>query len=165
MPSRACTGPNRLRKPVTSMVASMVMDGRRQGRAASSRWGAVAVSHLRGRPGRPTGTIIGVMRASGRVRGWMPELFAVLAVTEIGGRLGFTHSATRSQYGILILQQTSSYIAGSPVRLPLPGVLVLLVLCLLMTMALRLRPAAAVVVITAATVVSLTVFQVLAVGG
>jgi signal transduction histidine kinase len=95
----------------------------------------------------------------------MPELFAVLAVTEIGGRLGFTHSATRSQYGIPILQQTSIYIAGSPVRLPLPGVLVLLVLCLLMTMALRLRPAAAVVVITAATVVSLTVFQVLAVGG
>jgi signal transduction histidine kinase len=105
------------------------------------------------------------MRASGRVRGWMPELFAVLAVAEIGGRLGFAHSAAWSPSGVTIQQQTSMFIAGSPVRLTVPSVTVLLVLCLLMTMSLRLRPVAAVLVITAATVVSLTVFQVLVVGG
>src|ERR1700678_529079 len=105
------------------------------------------------------------MRGSGRVRGWMPVLLAVLAVAEIGGRLGFTRSATRSQYGVPIQQQTSMYIAGSPVRLTLPSVTVLLVLCLLMTMSLRLRPAAAAVVITVATVLSVTVFQVLVAGG
>src|SRR6202453_22120 len=105
------------------------------------------------------------MRGSGRVRGWMPVLLAVLAVAEIGGRLGFTRSATRSQYGVPIQQQTSMYIAGSPVRLTLPSVTVLLVLCLLMTMSLRLRPAAAAVMITVATVLSVTVFQVLVAGG
>jgi signal transduction histidine kinase len=95
----------------------------------------------------------------------MPVLFAVLAVAEIGGRLGFTHSSTRSQYGVPVQQQTSIYLVGSPVRLSLPSVTVLLVLCLLMTMSLRLRPAIAVVVITAATVVSLTAFQLLVAGG
>src|SRR5580658_1307164 len=164
MPSRACTGPNRLRRPVTSMVASMVMDGKCRGWAASSRWGAVAVSHSRGRPARPRVTIMSVMRGSGRVRGWMPELLAVLALAETGGRLGFTRSAAWSQYGVPVQQQTSMYIAGSPVRMTLPSVTVLVVLCLLMTESLRLRPAAAVVVITAAAVVSVTAFQVLAVG-
>src|SRR5271170_3367983 len=98
------------------------------------------------------------MRASGRVSGWMPVLLAVLAVAEIGGRLGFTRT-TRLSYGQVVQQQVSMYIVGSPARLTLPGLVVLLVLCLLMTLSLRLRPAAAAVVITAATVLSLTVFQ------
>lgn len=94
----------------------------------------------------------------------MPVLLAVLAVAEIGGRLGFSRAATLS-YGEVVQQQVSMYIVGSPTRMTLPSLVVLLVLCLLMTVSLRLRPAAAAVVITVATVLSLTVFQVLAVGG
>jgi signal transduction histidine kinase len=78
--------------------------------------------------------------------------------------LGFSRAATLS-YGEVVQQQVSMYIVGSPTRLTVPSLVVLLVLCLLMTVSLRLRPAAAAVVITVATVLSLTVFQVLAVGG
>jgi len=98
------------------------------------------------------------------VRGWVPELLAVLALAEIGGRVGFTRAAS-SLHGVVVQQQTGAFIVGSPVRLTGPSLVVLLALCVLMTVSLRLRPSAAVVVITAAVVVSLAVSQVLVVGG
>jgi signal transduction histidine kinase len=98
------------------------------------------------------------------VRGWVPELLAALALAEIGGRVGFTRAAS-SLHGVVVQQQTSAFIVGSPVRLTGPSLVVLLALCVLMTVSLRLRPSAAVIVITAAVVVSLAVFQVLVVGG
>ena len=98
------------------------------------------------------------------MRGWVPELLAALALAEIGGRVGFTRAAS-SLHGVVVQQQTSAFIVGSPVRLTGPSLVVLLALCVLMTVSLRLRPSAAVIVITAAVVVSLAVFQVLVVGG
>ncbi len=53
IPSRAMTGPNRLRRPLTSIVASMPRNATERGLVSSSRRGAVFACLLRGTAGSP----------------------------------------------------------------------------------------------------------------
>jgi signal transduction histidine kinase len=105
-----------------------------------------------------------VMDLSGRARGWVPLLLAIAAAFELAGRLRLRSSQEVGAPNVHAV--TAIYLSGSPGRHSAQALVMLFVLCLLMTLPLALpEPVAACLVITTATMVSLTVFHVLFFGG
>src|SRR5580693_4233636 len=173
MPSSACAGPNRLRSPATSIVASMVRKTRDRAGRRSSRRGAVLsvvlpgdvprrVYPLRGMAGIPCpGDAAGLGCGDNEcmATGWTQRIAAAPhSLTTVGGVVGL--AALGQAVARAVAPTAAHAVRTAPAGTAGEAALAAVMLCLLALATtvplIFLRPAAAGAAITAATVVSLT---------